>query len=83
MDSYYFLFYHENMFQFAMFAYASAFNCDISGWDVTSGTEYVSVMQYNMYKCCIFKMNGLIFLISFVATFVSAHYVLYCILLQW
>ena len=47
-----------------MFAYASAFNGDISGCDdVVSGTKSVSVLQYNMFYYCICKfMNGLIFL---------------------
>lgn len=51
MDSYHLSIYHENMFQFSMFAYASAFNGDISLWYVSSGIEFVSVLQHNLYGC--------------------------------
>ena len=45
-----------------MFADASAFNGNISGWDVSQGTSFVSILHYN---CLVFILMNLLTIILF------------------
>ena len=52
-----------------MFADASAFNGDISGWDVSQGTSFVSILHYNCFVFILTNRLTIIFILFVVIRF--------------